>query len=37
MAAPYRLMLLTATPAPPVGEGYVHEAKVDGSPGFWEL
>ena len=30
MPAPYRLMLLTSTPAPPVGEGYMHEAKLDG-------
>ena len=30
MPAPYRFMLLTATPAPPVGEGYMHEAKLDG-------
>ena len=28
MPAPYRLMLLTRTPAPPVAEGYVHEAKL---------
>ncbi len=30
MPAPYRLMLLSSTPGPPAGEGYVHEAKLDG-------
>ena len=30
MPAPYPLMLLTATPAPPAGDEYLHEAKLDG-------
>ena len=30
MPAPYPLMLLTPTPAPPAGDGYLHEAKLDG-------
>jgi bifunctional non-homologous end joining protein LigD len=30
MAAPYRPMLPSPTPAPPDGEGWVHECKLDG-------
>jgi bifunctional non-homologous end joining protein LigD len=30
MPSPYRPMLLTSTPAPPAGDGWIHEPKVDG-------
>jgi bifunctional non-homologous end joining protein LigD len=30
MPSPYRLMLLTSAPAPPAGDGWIHEPKLDG-------